>query len=102
MAVLGCSTVLGDLLVSEPDQWHRLTRSRSPVPDYDARLLDAVTDGQEVMTGPSAVQALRSGYRGLLPDEPDALQDIRGAFVERLGGTLVLNADSLIAVGSSR
>ncbi|WP_105032718.1 class I SAM-dependent methyltransferase [Arthrobacter ruber] len=46
--------------------------------------------------------ALGSGYRGLLPDEPDALQDIRGAFVERLGGTLVLNADSLIAVGSSR
>jgi glutamate-ammonia-ligase adenylyltransferase len=66
LAVLGCSTVLGDLLVSEPDQWHRLTRSRTPVPDYDARLLDAVTDGQEVMTGPSAVQALRSGYRGLL------------------------------------
>ncbi|MHA7209461.1 class I SAM-dependent methyltransferase [Arthrobacter sp. MDT1-65] len=44
--------------------------------------------------------ALGSGYRGLLPDEPVALQRVREDFAERLGGSLVLNADSLIAVGS--
>ncbi|MDQ0735558.1 class I SAM-dependent methyltransferase [Arthrobacter agilis] len=44
--------------------------------------------------------ALGSAYRGLLPDEPDALQRVREAFAERIGDTLVLNADSLIAVGS--
>lgn len=44
--------------------------------------------------------ALGSGYRGLLPDEPEALQRVRAAFVERLGDGFVLNADSLIACGS--
>jgi len=45
--------------------------------------------------------ALGSGYRGLLPDEPDALGRIREAFLERVDRDLVLNADSLIAVGTS-
>ncbi|MFJ6001167.1 class I SAM-dependent methyltransferase [Arthrobacter sp. NPDC092385] len=44
--------------------------------------------------------ALGSGYRGLLPDEPELLQRVREAFVERLGEEFVLNADSLIAVAS--
>ncbi|MDN4611013.1 class I SAM-dependent methyltransferase [Arthrobacter burdickii] len=44
--------------------------------------------------------ALGSGYRGLLPEAPEALEEVRRAFVERLGGDFVLNADSLIAVGS--
>jgi ubiquinone/menaquinone biosynthesis C-methylase UbiE len=44
--------------------------------------------------------ALGSGYRGLLPDEPEALQHVREAFAERLGTSVVLNADSLIAVAS--
>ncbi len=44
--------------------------------------------------------ALGSGYRGLLPDDPDSLQRIREEFVGRLGADFVLNADSLIAVGS--
>jgi len=43
---------------------------------------------------------LGTGYRGLLPDEPEALQRVRSAFVERLGDAFVLNADSLIAVAT--
>ena len=45
--------------------------------------------------------ALGSGYRGLLPDEPEALGQIRLAFLERVERDIVLNADSLIAVGTS-
>lgn len=45
---------------------------------------------------------LGSGYGGLLPREPETLQRVRGAFLERLGDDFVLNADSLIAVGSYR
>ncbi|MGW9308461.1 bifunctional [glutamine synthetase] adenylyltransferase/[glutamine synthetase]-adenylyl-L-tyrosine phosphorylase [Saccharomonospora azurea] len=67
LSVLGCSTVLGDLLVSEPERWRRLAgASLTPVRDYDAQLLDAVSDGESLLTGPAAVQALRSAYRGLL------------------------------------
>jgi ubiquinone/menaquinone biosynthesis C-methylase UbiE len=44
--------------------------------------------------------ALGSGYHALLPDDPDALQLVRRAFLERLDGSIVLNADSLIAVGT--
>ncbi|MHA7241089.1 class I SAM-dependent methyltransferase [Arthrobacter sp. TMS1-12-1] len=43
---------------------------------------------------------LGTGYRWLLPDEPEALQRVRAAFVERLGDAFVLNADSLIAVAT--
>ncbi|MBG6223742.1 ubiquinone/menaquinone biosynthesis C-methylase UbiE [Arthrobacter sp. CAN_A2] len=43
---------------------------------------------------------LGSGYRALLPDDAGALQRVRTAFVERLGGAFVLNADSLIAVAT--
>ncbi len=46
--------------------------------------------------------ALGSAYRGLLPDDPDMLQRVRNAFVERLGSEFVLNADSLIAVATRR
>ncbi|MUK01743.1 methyltransferase domain-containing protein [Vibrio cholerae] len=46
--------------------------------------------------------ALGSAYRGLLPDDPDLLQQVRNAFVQRLGSDFVLNADSLIAVGTRR
>lgn len=46
--------------------------------------------------------ALGSGYRDLLPDSAEELERVHHAFVERLGGDFVLNADSLIAVGSSR
>jgi ubiquinone/menaquinone biosynthesis C-methylase UbiE len=44
--------------------------------------------------------ALGSGYRGMLPDDPAELALVRTAFVERLGEDFVLNADSLIAVGT--
>ncbi|WP_168796548.1 class I SAM-dependent methyltransferase [Arthrobacter echini] len=44
--------------------------------------------------------ALASGYRGLLPEEPDALARVRTALLTNLGDHFVLNADSLIAVGS--
>ncbi len=43
---------------------------------------------------------LGSGYRVLLPDGEEALHRIRDAFVKRLGERFVLNADSLIAVGT--
>ncbi|MCU1632626.1 MAG: hypothetical protein JWM61_1278 [Micrococcaceae bacterium] len=43
-----------------------------------------------------------SGYRGLLPRDPDALERVRDALLDRLGEDFVLNADSLIAVGSYR
>ncbi|WP_247826618.1 class I SAM-dependent methyltransferase [Arthrobacter antioxidans] len=46
--------------------------------------------------------ALGSGYRGLLPDDPEALHRVRSAFGERLGTAFVLNADSLIAVADYR
>ncbi|WP_394253249.1 class I SAM-dependent methyltransferase [Arthrobacter pityocampae] len=42
--------------------------------------------------------ALGTGYRGLLPEDPEALRRVRSAFEERLGSAFVLNADSLIAV----
>lgn len=45
---------------------------------------------------------LGSGYRVLLPDSAEALHRIRDAFVKRLGEKFVLNADSLIAVGTYR
>lgn len=44
--------------------------------------------------------ALGSGYRGLLPDDAEALARVRDTFVGRLGDDFVLNADSLIAVAS--
>ncbi len=44
--------------------------------------------------------ALASGYRGLLPEEPEELARVRGALMTNLGDDFVLNADSLIAVGS--
>lgn len=44
--------------------------------------------------------ALGSSYRGLLPDDAGELRRVREAFTERLGDDFVLNADSLIAVGS--
>ncbi|TYC97472.1 methyltransferase domain-containing protein [Arthrobacter echini] len=44
--------------------------------------------------------ALASGYRGLLPEEPEALQRVRAALVDSLGDDFVLSADSLIAVGT--
>ncbi|MHA7281647.1 class I SAM-dependent methyltransferase [Arthrobacter sp. TMS2-4] len=46
--------------------------------------------------------ALGSGYRGLLPEEPEALERVRSAFAERIGHGFVLNADSLIAVAEYR
>ncbi|WP_422390252.1 class I SAM-dependent methyltransferase [Arthrobacter sp. N1] len=44
--------------------------------------------------------ALGSGYRGLLPDDAEALARVRDTFMDRLGDDFVLNADSLIAVAS--
>ncbi|MFC3299853.1 methyltransferase domain-containing protein [Arthrobacter agilis] len=44
--------------------------------------------------------ALGSGYRGLLPDDPAELHRVREAFLARLGEDFVLNADSLIGVGT--
>ncbi|WP_040922066.1 bifunctional [glutamine synthetase] adenylyltransferase/[glutamine synthetase]-adenylyl-L-tyrosine phosphorylase [Saccharomonospora xinjiangensis] len=67
LSVLGCSTVLGDLVAAEPGQWRRLAAvSLSPVNDYDQHLADAVTADGAQLTGAAAVRALRSGYRGLL------------------------------------
>ncbi len=68
LSVLGYSTVLGDLVVSDPGWWHRLAvPTLTPVREYDARLADAVTtDDGTVLTGTAAVRALRATYRGLL------------------------------------
>lgn len=71
LAVLGCSTVLGDLLVSNPGQWRRLVPSSLTVPrDYSSRLADAVSSDSDmltgILTGSEAVRALRVAYRGLL------------------------------------
>ncbi|OQO89786.1 bifunctional glutamine-synthetase adenylyltransferase/deadenyltransferase [Saccharomonospora piscinae] len=66
-AVLGCSTVLGDLLVSDPGQWRRLASPRlTAVGDYDAQLTEAVLADDDLLTGTDAVAALRAAYRGLL------------------------------------
>ena len=46
--------------------------------------------------------ALGSGFRGLLPNDPEVLQRVRWVFAERLGDAFVLNADSLIAVADYR
>ncbi|WP_434993660.1 class I SAM-dependent methyltransferase [Arthrobacter sp. Ld5] len=42
---------------------------------------------------------LGTGYRGLLPEDPAALEKVRAAFLDRLGDDVVLTADTLIAVG---
>lgn len=67
LSVLGYSTVLGDLVVSDPVRWHRLVAPvLTPVREYDARLTEAVTTDDTVLTGTAAVRALRAAYRGLL------------------------------------
>lgn len=43
--------------------------------------------------------ALGSGYRGMLPDDAGDRSRVQEAFLARLGGHFVLNADTLIAVG---
>ncbi|WP_104165928.1 class I SAM-dependent methyltransferase [Arthrobacter sp. SX1312] len=45
---------------------------------------------------------LGSGFRGLLPDDPEILLRVRSVFAERLGDAFVLDADSLIAVADYR
>ncbi|EHR59782.1 bifunctional [glutamine synthetase] adenylyltransferase/[glutamine synthetase]-adenylyl-L-tyrosine phosphorylase [Saccharomonospora cyanea] len=67
LSVLGYSTVLGDLVVSDPVRWHRLAAPvLTPVREYDARLTEAVTTDDTVLTGTAAARALRAAYRGLL------------------------------------
>ena len=68
LAVLGGSTALGDFLVNDPEQWHRLLEPPPASADaYTDRLRQAVqTPEGDLPTGKTAVRALRAGYRGLL------------------------------------
>lgn len=43
--------------------------------------------------------ALGSGYRGLLPDDPEDRRRVQETFLDLLGDHFVLNADTLIGVG---
>ncbi|MDT7551843.1 MAG: [glutamine synthetase] adenylyltransferase / [glutamine synthetase]-adenylyl-L-tyrosine, partial [Pseudonocardiales bacterium] len=76
LALLGSSTILADHLAVNPDRWHRLRDgSRGPQDDPTATLLVAVGadpdaphaggpgGGAARLTGPAAVQALRTAYR---------------------------------------
>jgi glutamate-ammonia-ligase adenylyltransferase len=83
-AVLGTSTALTDFLVTQPDQWRRLSGDSEEngelvrSGDFGAALLTAVgaepvagppgtpTGGRATVRGGDAVRALRFGYRGLL------------------------------------
>ncbi len=76
LALLGSSTILADHLAANPDRWHRLRDgSRGPQDDPTPTLLAAVGadpdaphaggpgGGAARLTGPAAVQALRTAYR---------------------------------------
>jgi glutamate-ammonia-ligase adenylyltransferase len=76
LALLGSSTILADHLAVNPDRWLRLRDgSRGPQDDPTATLLSAVGadpdaphaggpgGGAARLTGPAAVQALRTAYR---------------------------------------
>ncbi|MFB9386095.1 bifunctional [glutamine synthetase] adenylyltransferase/[glutamine synthetase]-adenylyl-L-tyrosine phosphorylase [Pseudonocardia petroleophila] len=74
--LLGSSTALGDHLITHPDRWHRLVGGTGPDPaGYSAALLTAVgadpdappagcsDGGRATLTGPAAIEALRTAYR---------------------------------------
>ena len=76
LALLGSSTILADHLAVNPDRWHRLRDgSRGPQDDPTPTLLAAVGadpdaphaggpgGGAARLTGPAALQALRTAYR---------------------------------------
>ena len=76
LTLLGSSTILADHLAVNPDRWHRLRDgSRGPQDDPTPTLLAAVGadpdaphaggpgGGPARLTGPAAVQALRTAYR---------------------------------------
>jgi glutamate-ammonia-ligase adenylyltransferase len=69
LAVFGGSSALADFVIANEGEWRRLLTDRQhSIADYGRVLLESVgaRDGVAGLTGPKAVRALRTAYRGLL------------------------------------